>query len=330
MSNRSLNIFEESFPLKVPFRISRGVKTAAELIRVEIEQDGKTGEGECCPYGRYGETLDTVQAAIKAAVPEIEKGLSREDLQTLLAPGAARNAIDCALWDLEAKLDGKPVSQLIGVKPPGPFTTLRTVGLDTPDDMAKAARAFAPGTPLKVKMDLDEVGTRLLAIRNAAPGADIIIDANEAWTPEFLDEYFPILKQLGVGLLEQPLAAGEDNALANLDRLVPVCADEACHGAEDLPRLKGRYDVVNIKLDKTGGLSAAIELARQAREGGFGIMLGCMVSTSLSIAPLQLLCSDADFIDLDAPLFLKADRPGGMSEISDTNKVELNARWGRP
>lgn len=327
---RQINIYPESFPLKVPFRISRGVKTAAELIRVEIEQDGKTGESECCPYGRYGEDVKTVQAAIQTLGPKIEIGLSREDLQSLLPPGAARNAIDCALWDLEAKLGGEPVSHLIGVKPPGPFTTLRTVGLDTPDNMAKAARAFAPGTPLKVKMDMDEVGTRLLAIRNAVPGADIIIDANEAWTPEFLDEYFPILKRLGVVLLEQPLAAGDDNALADLRRLVPVCADEACHGVEDLPRLNGRYDMVNIKLDKTGGLSAAIELARQAREGGFGIMLGCMVSTSLSIAPLQLLCSDADFIDLDAPLFLKADRPGGMSEISDTNKVELNASWGRP
>lgn len=327
---RQINIYPESFSLKVPFRISRGVKTAAELIRVKIEQDGKTGEGECCPYGRYGETLDTVQAALEAAAPEIEKGLSREDLQTLLPPGAARNAIDCALWDLEAKLTGLAVSDIIELRAPETFTTLRTVGIDTPPKMAAVAKSYPPGTPLKVKLDTQEVGTRLHAIRTASPMSQIVVDANESWTPEFLDEYFPILKQLGVRLLEQPLAAGEDNALADLDRLVPVCADEACHTAADLPGLAGRYDVVNIKLDKTGGLSAAIELARQAREGGFGIMLGCMVSTSLSIAPLTYLCSDADFIDLDAPLFLKADRPGGMSEISDTNKVELNASWGRP
>ncbi|MEE8258401.1 MAG: N-acetyl-D-Glu racemase DgcA [Sphingomonadales bacterium] len=330
MTSRSLNIFEETFPLKVPFRIARGVKREARLVRVEIEQGGKTGEGECCPYGRYGEDVKTVQAAIQTLGPEIEKGLSREDLQTRLPPGAARNALDCALWDIEAKLKGVAVSALIDMSAPEPFTTLRTLGIDTPPKMAEAAKTFAPGTPLKVKLDMQDVGTRLHAIRTTSPMSQIVVDANESWTPDFLEEYFPILKHLGVVLLEQPFPAGDDNALLELEHIIPVCADEACHIAADLPGLAGRYDVVNIKLDKAGGLTGALELFTHARRDGFGIMLGCMVSSSLSIAPLQLLCSDADFIDLDAPLFLKQDRAGGMAEVAATNKVELNAGWGRP
>jgi len=327
---RQINIYPESFPLKVPFRISRGVKREARLVRVEVEQGGKTGEGECCPYGRYGEDVKTVQAAIQTLGPEIEKGLSREDLQTLLPPGAARNAIDCALWDLEAKLTGVAVSDIIELSAPETFTTLRTVGIDTPSKMAAVAKSYPPGTPLKVKLDMQEVGTRLRAIRTASPMSQIVVDANESWTPEFLEEYFPILKHLGVVLLEQPFSAGDDNALLEMEHIIPVCADEACHTAADLPGLAGRYDVVNIKLDKTGGLTSALELFKRAKRDDFGIMLGCMVASSLSIAPLTYLCCDADFIDLDAPLFLKKDRAGGMAEVAATKKVELNASWGRP
>ncbi len=327
---RAVSVYQENFSLAAPFRIARGEKRIARLIRVEITEAGKTGAGECCPYGRYGEDVKTVQAAIQSVTPVLQQGLGRHDLQTLLPPGAARNALDCALWDLEAKLSGVPVSELTGFKTPKSFTTLRTVGIDTPSKMAALAKSYPPGTPLKVKLDMQEVGTRLHAIRTASPMSPIIVDANEAWTPEFLEEYFPILKHLGVVLLEQPFMAGDDNALLEMEHIIPVCADEACHTAADLPGLAGRYDMVNIKLDKTGGLSAALELFKEARKQGFGIMAGCMVSTSLSVAPLALLCSDADFIDLDGPLLLTRDRAGGMQEVPGTAEVKLNLRWGCP
>ena len=319
MAKRTLKIIPESFPLLRPFRISRGVKTAAELVRVEIGQDGAKGQGECCPYPRYGESVDSVMSQIKSVW---HKGLNRQDLQNSLPPGAARNALDCALWDLEAKTEGLDF--------PETFQTMRTVGIDTPDEMVKVALAYPKGSILKVKLDKKDALTPLVAISNAAPESAIVVDANEAWDGGFLKQIMPDLKALGVILIEQPLPAGEDQGLGTFDHLIPICADESAHTRADLAGLKGRYDVINIKLDKTGGLTEAIALCQEAKAGGFKIMLGCMASTSLSIAPISHLCSHADFIDLDGPLLLKSDRKGGLVEVTGTPYVKMTANWGRP
>ncbi|MCH8348338.1 MAG: FAD-dependent oxidoreductase, partial [Proteobacteria bacterium] len=243
---------------------------------------------------------------------------------------AARNALDCALWDLEAKIGSQSVADLTGFSPPRTFSTMRTVVIDTPENMAKEAAGYPQGVPLKVKLDMEDVPGRLAAIKKGAPGSPIIIDANEGWDADFLESILPELKSFGVILLEQPLPAGKDKALRRLERLVPICADEACHTSADLPRLTGLYDAINIKLDKTGGLTGALALFAAAGQQGFKIMLGCMVSSALSIAPISHLCSHADYIDLDGPLLLAGGGGAGMQEVPGTAKVKLNAKWGRP
>ena len=275
------------------------------MLTVRITRGGITGWGECVPYARYGETLDSVTAQI-AGLPE---GISRADLQSALPPGAARNAVDCALWDWEAKAAGKRVWQLAGLPEPGPKEVTYTLSLDTPDAMRAMAAEHAHRPVLKIKLGTPDDMPRLEAVRAGAPDAKIIIDANEGWTPEVYADLAPHLVRLGVALVEQPLPAGADDMLAEIARPLPVCADESCFDAASLPALQGKYDMVNLKLDKTGGLTEALRTRDAAAHLGFGLMVGCMVGSSLAMAPAVLVAQSAEVSDLDGPLLLREDRP---------------------
>jgi len=311
--NRRLILRAESWPLRGRFTISRGSRSEARVLVVEVAEAGFLGRGECVPYARYGESLESVTGQIRAVQPAIEGGADRTALAGLLPAGAARNALDCALWDLEAKIAGEPVWKRAGLTSPEPVTTAFTLSLDAPERMGEAARAAAGRPLLKLKLGGDEGDLdRIRAVREAAPGARIIVDANEAWTIDIYEKLTPHLQALGVALIEQPFPADEDAVLASLPHPVPVCADESCHLGEDLARLRGLYDVVNIKLDKTGGLSEALALRDAARKVGFGVMVGCMVGTSLAMAPAFLVAQGADFVDLDGPLLLARDREPGI------------------
>jgi L-Ala-D/L-Glu epimerase len=307
-----LDVRRENWPLAKPFAISRGSRTVAEVVLAEIHSGAVRGRGESVPYARYGETVDGVVAAVEAMAERVAGGLDRAGLLEAMPPGAARNALDCALWDLEAKETGTSVWELAGIASAKPVVTAYTISLDTAERMGVDATANGGRPLLKVKLtgagDLD----RVRAVRKGAPNARLIVDANEAWTADHLREYGPVLAQLGVVLIEQPLPAGQDGALAEFEHPVPICADESCHVTEDLDRLAGLYDCVNIKLDKTGGLTEALRLKAAARERGFAIMVGCMVGSSLSMAPAHLLAQDAEFVDLDAPLLLARDRQPGL------------------
>jgi len=287
------------FPLKRAFVISRGSKTEAEVITVTYGR----GRGECVPYARYGETLESVEAAI-ASLPD---SVSRASLQDLLPAGAARNAVDCALWDDLAKRSNLPVWRLAGLAEPRPATTCFTLSLDTPEAMEAAARAEATRPILKIKLGTADDLPRLEAVRRGAPRSQLVIDANEGWTPEVYLDLLPDLQRLGVVLIEQPFPAAQDDALKDLPRPIPICADESCHVRASLHALKGKYDMVNIKLDKTGGLTEALALRAEARRMGFGIMVGCMVGSSLAMAPALLVAQDVAFVDLDGPLLLAQD-----------------------
>ncbi len=300
-----ITVLEDSFRLAQAFTISRGSKTEARVLTLRIDRDGKVGRGECVPYARYGETTDSVRAQIES-LPE---GITREELQSALPPGAARNAVDCALWDLEARQKGCRVWQLAGLPAPGPVTTAYTLSLAAPDAMRTAAAVHAHRPILKIKLGTPDDMPRLEAVRAGAPRSTIIVDANEGWTSEVYAELAPHLLRLGVALVEQPLPAGQDEMLAEIARPVPVCADESCHDRASLPGLKGRYDVVNLKLDKTGGLTEGLRTRDAARAMGFGLMVGCMVGSSLAMAPAVLLAQGADWTDLDGPLLLAEDRP---------------------
>lgn len=294
----------ERFPLAEVFTISRGSKTEAAVVSVCAEEDGHTGRGECVPYARYGETLESVMAQI-AGLPE---GIDRAALQGLLPAGAARNAVDCALWDIEAKRAGRRVWELAGLAAPGPEITAYTLSLAAPDEMRRAAARHAHRPLLKIKLGTPDDMPRLEAVRAGAPKARIIVDANEGWSAEVYADLAPHLLRLGVELVEQPLPAGADAALAEIARPVPVCADESCHDRASLPDLAGKYDVVNIKLDKTGGLTEALALRDAARVAGFDVMVGCMVGSSLAMAPAVLVAQGALVTDLDGPLLLARDR----------------------
>jgi L-alanine-DL-glutamate epimerase-like enolase superfamily enzyme len=300
----SLAVFEDRFQLRAAFTISRGSRTEARVLRVEVTRGGVTGRGECVPYARYGETVDSVRAQIAGLPGDV----TRDALQGLLAPGAARNAVDCALWDLEAKQAGRPVWQLAGLQEPGPEITAYTLSLDAPAAMQAAAARHAHRPLLKIKLGTADDLARLEAVRAGAPEARLIVDANEGWTAESYAALAPHLARLGVALVEQPLPAGDDDALAGLPRLVPLCADESCHDRASLPRLAGKYDMVNIKLDKTGGLTEALALRDAAQAAGYGIMVGCMIGSSLAMAPAVLVAQGAAVVDLDAPLLLAEDR----------------------
>ena len=317
----ALAVRRESWPLAGVFRISRGARSVAETVLVEIRDRDAAGRGECVPYSRYGETVESVVESIETLRGDIEAGLTREALAGAMGPGAARNAIDCALWDLEAKRAGRRAWETAPGPPPGhppgSVVTAYTLGIDEPGAMREAAARHAGRPLLKVKLDGERVTERVAAVRAGAPGARLIVDANEAWTAETLRRRLPELADLGVELVEQPLPAGADAALADIERAVPVAADESCHTRADLPGLAGRYDVVNIKLDKTGGLTEALALRDAASAAGFGIMVGCMLATSLAMAPALLVAQGARFVDLDGPLLLARDREPGLDYHPD-------------
>lgn len=298
----------EDFPLREPFTIARGTKTHARVITAAVTRGGVTGRGEALPYARYGETLEGVAAQI-AALPA---GISREALQQALPPGAARNAVDCALWDHAAKRAGRRVWQLAGLPAPGPCVTAFTLSLDTPQAMRAAAARHAHRPLLKIKLGTPDDMPRLEAVRQGAPGVPVIIDANEGWTVDIYADLAPHLLRLGVRLVEQPLPAGEDGMLSEIARPLPVCADESCHDRASLAGLRGKYDMINVKLDKAGGLTEALALVDAARAQGFGVMVGCMVATSLAMAPAVLVAQGADVVDLDGPLLLARDREPGL------------------
>ena len=297
-------ITRDVFKLAQVFTISRGSRSEAQVLTVCLSDGQHQGMGECVPYARYNETLDSVTAQIDA----LPDAFSRQDLYDLLPAGAARNAVDCALWDLAAKQAGKRVWDLIGLPTPKPEITAYTLSLDTPEAMREQAMKHAHRPLLKIKLGTPDDMPRLEAVRAGAPKSKIIVDANEGWSAEVYTDLAPHLVGLGVALVEQPLPAADDDALIGMDRPVPVCADESCHDTNSLPHLVGKYDVVNIKLDKTGGLTEALELKRAALAAGYDIMVGCMVGSSLAMAPATLIAQGAMITDLDGPLLLAQDR----------------------
>jgi L-Ala-D/L-Glu epimerase len=309
---RTLAARHDRFALTAPFRIARGAKTAADVVTVTIGEGEHTGRGESVPYLRYGESVELVLAQIGSVEVPIARGATRADLLALLPPGAARNAVDCALWDLESRRSGRSVADLINAPEPGRLATALTIGIDAPEAMARAAAAIAHAPLIKIKVDAGEPVAAIRAVRAAAPGAALIVDPNESWNEGLLRAVMPALVDCRVAVLEQPVPAGEDGWLEAFERVVPICADEAIHTLAELDTVAARYDAVNVKLDKAGGLTAALELAHAARARGMGLMCGCMVSSSLSIAPARHVARLADWIDLDGPLWLAADRPGGV------------------
>jgi L-Ala-D/L-Glu epimerase len=328
---KSLVVRHESWPIKGSFRIARGAKTAADVVVIEIADDRATGRGECVPYSRYGETVEQVISEIEALRPDIIGGLTRNELQQRLKPGAARNAIDCALIDWEAKASGKSAAGLLGLPETIPVRTAYTLSLDTPDAMAHAAK-IAALTYRTVKLKIAGAGDleRIEAVRRTAPTTRLIVDANEGWSVDDLHRLPPELARLGVALIEQPLKAGEDDALLGLNCPVPLCADESCHARGDLESIVGRYSHINVKLDKAGGLTEALALAQDATTAGLKLMIGCMVSTSLSIAPAMLLARFAEFIDLDGPLLLAGDRTPSLTSTArgDVLYPPMRELWG--
>ncbi len=297
-----ISVTRDVFPLAQVFTISRGSRSEAQVLTVHVEQGGHTGWGECVPYARYGETLESVTDQVLSFSGQWD------DLPNELPAGAARNAIDCALWDLAAKTAGKRVWDLLDLPAPQPEITAFTLSLDTPEKMQQQAATNAHRPLLKIKLGTAEDMARLEAVRRGAPSARIIVDANEGWDADVYSDLAPHLVRLGVELVEQPLPAGADDMLAEIERPLPVCADESCHDRASLPSLVGKYDYVNIKLDKTGGLTEALALKSQAQAQGYGVMVGCMVGSSLAMAPATLLAQGVGFTDLDGPLLLAQDR----------------------
>ena len=324
----TLSYTAEHWPIAGSFGISRGVKTEAVVVVVELTDGSAHGRGECVPYLRYGETVESVTAQIEALRPQIEAGLNRSTLQREMPPGAARNALDCAFWDLEAKRDGRPVHEIAGIAAPVALTTAFTISLAAPTDMAKAAERAASRSLLKIKLGADGDADRIAAVRDAAPKVMLIVDANEGWSEANLASNIAACAQAGVALIEQPLPAGKDQALARIERAIPVCADESMHDRASLPALVEKYDAVNIKLDKTGGLTEALAAAAEAERQNFTIMVGCMVATSLAMAPAVLLAQRARFVDLDGPLLLSKDRTDGLRYEGSRVFPPAAALWG--
>jgi len=300
----TISVTHDRFKLAQVFTISRGSRSEINVLTVRVTRGGITGWGECVPYARYGETLENVTALIA----ELPDGIGRATLQNVMPAGAARNAVDCALWDLEAKQTGRRVWQLAGLSAPGPELTAYTLSLDTPEKMRAEAAKHAHRPLLKIKLGTADDMPRLQAVRAGAPDTKIIVDANEGWSAEVYTDLAPHLQRLGVALVEQPLPAGDDDALLGMARPVPVCADESCHDRASLPHLAGKYDMVNIKLDKTGGLTEALALRQMALAEGYAVMMGCMMGSSLAMAPATLVAQGAAVTDLDAPLLLSEDR----------------------
>jgi len=314
----------QSFRLAETFTIARGSRDVADVLTVKIESDGATGYGECVPYARYGETMENVAEAVLSLPDDV----TRQSLQELLPAGAARNAVDCALWDVEAKQTSRRVWDLAGLSVPTPVVTAFTLSLGTPEKMQAAAAKHAHRPLLKIKLGGEGDMARLEAVRAGAPSTRIIVDANEGWTADIYRELAPHLVRLGVALVEQPLPAGADGMLGEIERPLPVCADESCHDRNSLPGLVGKYDMVNIKLDKTGGLTEALALRDTARDQGFQIMVGCMVGTSLAMAPAILVAQGALVVDLDGPLLLAEDREFPLVYDEKGAHPPLARLWG--
>ncbi len=324
----SLSVDIEHWPIAGAFSISRGAKTEAVVVVAAVSDGRHKGRGECVPYARYDENVTGVAQAIEAMREPLRQGLDRAGLQRAMPPGAARNALDCALWDLEAKRAGRPAHALAGLGPPRPLTTAYTISLGTPAAMADAARSAAKRKLLKIKLGGDGDPERIRAVRAAAPESELIVDVNEAWSPANLAQNLAACAAAGVTLVEQPLPAGRDDALAGIARPIAVCADESVHDRGSLASLAGRYDAVNIKLDKAGGLTEALAMAGEAQRLGFDIMVGCMVATSLSMAPAMLLAQQARVVDLDGALLLAKDRPDGLRYDGSLVHPPTPALWG--
>lgn len=320
-----IEVSRDTFRLAQVFTIARGSRSEAQVLTVRVTDGAHQGWGECVPYARYGETLDSVADQIA----NLPGRLDRAALAGLLPAGAARNAVDCALWDLEAKRAGRRVWELAGLAAPGPEITAYTLSLDAPEAMREQAakNAFRPLLKTKLGGGEEDVA-RIEAVRAGAPEARIIVDANEGWTPDLYRALAPVLVRLGVEMVEQPLPAGEDDSLLELERVLPVCADESCHDRASLPGLKGKYDMVNIKLDKTGGLTEALALREAALAEGYGVMVGCMVGSSLAMAPAVLVAQGAAVVDLDGPLLLAEDRAAALEYDADGVHPPRASLWG--
>lgn len=323
----SISAREEIWPLKQPFRISRGSRTEARLVVVTVSDGKSAGRGEAVPLARYNQSITSVLAQIESI--QSEKNLDRHSLQERLPAGAARNALDCALWDLEAKAAAERVWELANISMIPEVETSFTISLDAPEKMAAAGKANAKLPILKLKLGGDDLDcSRVEGVREVAPDARLLIDANESWSPQHYQKTVPALKRLGVELIEQPFPANADEILETLDHPIPVCADESCHTTADLPRLTNRYEAVNVKLDKTGGLTEALRLCQLADKRGFKLLVGCMVCTSLGIAPARLLASTADWVDLDGPLLIARDREHPMPYENGRIGIPPRRLWG--
>ncbi|MCA0433075.1 MAG: dipeptide epimerase [Proteobacteria bacterium] len=318
----------ESWPIAGRFTISRGSKTAADVVVVTLERDGIRGRGECVPYARYRETVPQVLEALEQQRKQIARCQNFADIAALDLPYAARNALDCALWDVTARQAGRRAWEVAGLSTPKPLTTAYTLSLDTPEAMAAAAKTAASRPLLKLKLGGDADSERLAAIREAVPKARLIVDANEGWTADIIEDRLAACQRHGVELVEQPLPAGNDEVLRGLPRQTLICADESVHGIDTLPGLVGKYDAINIKLDKTGGLTPALALARAARDQGLTIMVGCMLATSLAMAPATLVAQFASYVDLDGPLLLQKDRGDGLVYDGGLMHPPVAALWG--
>jgi L-alanine-DL-glutamate epimerase-like enolase superfamily enzyme len=327
-STISLSVRIERWPIAGSFAISRGAKTEAAVVVAELSDGHHRGRGECVPYARYGETIEGVAAAVKAMEAAVAGGLDRESLQQAMPPGAARNSLDCAFWDLAAKRAGRPAYELAGLAPPTPLVTAYTISLDRPEAMADAAARAASRALLKIKLGGDGDPARVAAVRRAAPNAELIVDANEAWTQQNLTENIAACAAEGVTLIEQPLPDGHDDVLSAFRHPVPICADESAHARKSLAALRKKYDAVNIKLDKTGGLTEALAAAEEAARLGMTLMVGCMVSTSLSMAPAMLVAQRARHVDLDGALLLARDRLYPLRYEDSRVHPASRALWG--
>lgn len=326
---RKLTLRVEKFSIAGQFTIARGSKTEAAVVVAEIADGAFLGRGECVPYSRYKESIETVVDQIEKVKVIIEQGASRDRLQSIIPAGAARNALDCALWDLEAKQTDTRAHHLAGIPLLKPVETAFTISLGSVDAMFENAKKSAHRPILKIKMGAPEGDIdRIFAVRKAAPNSKLIADANEGWNAGNIVRHLEACKEAGYSLIEQPVAAADDELLRGLKRMVPICADESVHGLESLDRLRGLYEFVNIKLDKTGGLTEALALAKAAREKKFGVMVGCMVSSSLAMAPAMLIAQDAEFVDLDGPLLLAKDREEGLHFEGSTIYPPSPALWG--
>jgi L-alanine-DL-glutamate epimerase-like enolase superfamily enzyme len=327
---RTANVRRQRWPLKAPFRISRGVKTAAETVIVQLRRGEACGRGEGTPYPRYGESAEGVLDQLAPALAAFEAGEPDAEVRDMLPAGAARNALDCALWDLRVREEGRSVAAISGLARPPNVVCAVTISLDEPGAMAEAARRAALAPLIKIKLDADRPAERLEAVCAAAPAARFIVDPNEGWSREILEDLSPLLARLPIALIEQPLPAADDHALAGFRPPAPVCADESVHTADDLGLLRDRYQAVNIKLDKTGGLTEAIRTLHAARDLGFQVMTGCMVASSLAITPALHIAGASDFVDLDGPWWLAGDWPAGVRLEGGVMRAPAVGFWGEP